>query len=177
MGGGGLSCAVSETADALGVGIELDVNLVHTREPDMKPTEIMTSESQERMLVITDKEKLGKIQAICKKFHVSCSVIGKVTGDKIMKVTNNKTIIASMPAEIVANAPLLDRPSKEPAYLKVLQKKQEPKPASNLTKTMMRLLASPNIASKIWVYGQYDHEVGIRTTVKPGSDEIGRAHV
>ncbi|MGQ0771880.1 MAG: phosphoribosylformylglycinamidine synthase subunit PurL [Nitrososphaerota archaeon] len=170
LGGGGLSCAVSETADALGVGIELDVNLVHTREPGMKPTEIMTSESQERMLVITDKQRLGKIQAICKKFHVSCSVIGKVTGDKIMKVTNNKSLIASMPAEIVANAPLLDRPSKEPAYLKALQKKQEPKPVSDLSKTVMRLLASPNIASKIWVYGQYDHEVGIRTTVKPGSD-------
>lgn len=170
LGGGGLSCAISETADTLGVGIELDVNRVHTREPDMNPREIMTSESQERMLIITDKEKLAKLESICKKFRVTCSVIGKVTSDKMMKVKNNDITVASMPVEIVANAPLLDRPSKEPAYLKELQKKKEPKPVSNLSKTIIKLLSSPNIASKIWVYGQYDHEVGIRTVVKPGTD-------
>lgn len=170
LGGGGLSCAISETADTLGIGIELDVNRVHTRESDMNPREIMTSESQERMLVITDKKKLVKLESICKKFRVTCSVIGKVTSDKIMRVKNNNTIVASMPAEIVANAPLLDRPSKEPAYLKKLQKKKEPKSVSNLSKITMRLLSCPNIASKVWVYGQYDHEVGIRTVVKPGMD-------
>jgi phosphoribosylformylglycinamidine synthase len=170
LGGGGLSCAISETADALGVGIELDVTRVHTREPNMNPTEIMTSESQERMLIITDKQKLEKLKSICDKFRVSCSVIGRVTSDKMMKVKSNSSIIADMPAEIVANAPLLDRPAKEPSYIKQLQKKQEPKPVSDLSKTMLRMLANPNIASKIWVYSQYDHEVGIRTTVKPGSD-------
>ncbi|WKT57453.1 phosphoribosylformylglycinamidine synthase subunit PurL [Candidatus Nitrosotenuis chungbukensis] len=170
LGGGGLSCAISETADTLGIGIEADVNRVHTREPGMNPREIMTSESQERMLIITDKKKLVKLESICKKFRVTCSVIGKVTSDKMMRVKNNNTIVASMPAEIVANAPLLDRPSKEPAYLKELQKRKEPKPASDLSKTLMRLLSCPNIASKIWVYGQYDHEVGIRTVVKPGMD-------
>lgn len=170
LGGGGLSCAISETADALGVGITLDVNKVHTREPNMKPSEIMTSESQERMLIITDKKRLSKLQQICKKFRVSCSVIGKVTGDKIMKVTDGNSVLASMPAEIVANAQLLDRPSKEPTYLKELQKRKEPTPSKDLSKTILSLLSSPNIASKIWVYGQYDHEVGIRTVVKPGSD-------
>lgn len=170
LGGGGLSCAISETADAMGVGIELDVNRVHTREPNMKPAEIMTSESQERMLVITDKKRLPKLQKICKKFRVSCSVIGRVTGDKIMKVTDSKSVLASMPAEIVANAPLLNRPSKEPKYLKELQNKKEPSAPKDLSKTILSLLSSPNIASKIWVYGQYDHEVGIRTVVKPGSD-------
>jgi phosphoribosylformylglycinamidine synthase len=136
----------------------------------MNPTEIMTSESQERMLVITDKEKLSRIETICKKFRVSCSVIGRITDDKLMKVTSNSSVLASMPAEIVANAPLLDRPAKEPQYLAALQKKAEPKPPQDLSKTIMKLIASPNIASKIWVYGQYDHEVGIRTIVKPGSD-------
>ena len=170
LGGGGLSCAISETADAMGVGIELDVTKVHTREQNMKPAEIMTSESQERMLVITDKKKLVKLQQICKKFRVSCSVIGKVTGNKVMKVTDNKNVLASMPAEIVANAPLLNRPSKQPAYLKQLENKTQPSQPKDLSKTILSLLASPNIASKIWVYGQYDHEVGIRTVVKPGSD-------
>ena len=170
LGGGGLSCAISETADAMGVGIELDVNNVHTREPNMKPVEIMTSESQERMLVITDKSKLPRLQKICKKFRVTCSVIGTVTGDKIMKVKESKTVLASMPAEVVANAPLLDRPSKQPSYLKELQNKKQPSSPKDLSKTILQLLSSPNIASKIWVYGQYDHEVGIRTVVKPGSD-------
>ena len=170
LGGGGLSCAISETADAMGVGIELDVNNVHTREPNMKPAEIMTSESQERMLVITDKSKLPHLQKICKKFRVTCSVIGTVTGDKIMKVKKSKTVLASMPAEVVANAPLLDRPSKQPSYLKELQNKKQPSSPKDLSKTILQLLSSPNIASKIWVYGQYDHEVGIRTVVKPGSD-------
>jgi len=170
LGGGGLSCAVSETADTLGVGIELDVNRVHTRESDMNPREIMTSESQERMLVITDKKKLAKLESICKKFRVTCSVIGKVTSDKMMRVKSNNVVVASIPAEIVANAPLLDRPSRVPAYLKELQQRREPKPARDLSRTIMKLLSCPNIASKAWVYGQYDHEVGIRTVVKPGMD-------
>jgi phosphoribosylformylglycinamidine synthase subunit PurL len=170
LGGGGLSCAISETADALDVGIELDVAQVHLREPEMNPSEIMTSESQERMLIITDKKKLAILEQICKKFRVTCSVIGKVTEDKMMKVTNKKSVLALMPAQVVANAPLLDRPSKRPSYLDELRKRKEPKPVENLTNTLLKLLASANIASKAWVYGQYDHEVGIRTVVKPGVD-------
>ena len=170
LGGGGLSCAVSETADALGVGIDLDISQVHTREPNMSPSEIMVSESQERMLIITDNQKLSKLQKICNKFHVTCSTVGKVTDSKIMCITNRSKTMASMPAEVVANAPLLDRPSKEPSYIKELQKKKGPKPVSDISKTILKLLSSPNIASKAWVFGQYDFEVGIRTIVKPGSD-------
>jgi phosphoribosylformylglycinamidine synthase len=170
LGGGGLSCAISETADALGVGIELDVNSVHTREPNMTPAEIMTSESQERMLIITDRKKLDRLAQICKKFRLSCPVIGRVTENKMMRVIKNKTTIAQIPAEIVANAPLLDRESKKPVYLDAIQKRKEPLAPKDLSKTLLRLVCSPNIASKSWVYGQYDHEVGIRTVVKPGAD-------
>ena len=66
--------------------------------------------------------------------------------------------------------PLLDLPSKKPEYLKTIEKEKKLKPISDYSKTMMKLLSAPNIASKIWVYGQYDHEVGIRTVVKPGRD-------
>ena len=86
LGGGGLSCAVSETADSLGIGIELDVNHIHTREFDMKPDEIMVSESQERMLIITDDKKLKKLKNICKKFRIKCSVIGKVKTDNLLAI-------------------------------------------------------------------------------------------
>ena len=170
LGGGGLSCAVSETADALGVGIEMDVSKVHTRESGMHPDEIMVSESQERMLIVTPKEKLKKLQTICDKFRIQCSVIGTIKSDKIMHVKQNKKTFANLPTEIVANAPLLDRPSKKPSYLETIQKEKKLKIPSNLTNTLYKLLGCPNIASKHWVYRQYDHEVGIRTVIKPGQD-------
>ncbi|WP_428324272.1 phosphoribosylformylglycinamidine synthase subunit PurL [Nitrosopumilus sp.] len=170
LGGGGLSCAISETADALEIGIEMDVDKVHTRESDMHPDEIMVSESQERMLIVTSKIKFKKLQEICKKFRIGCSVIGTVKSDNQMHVKKGKKTFAHLPTDVVANATLLDLPSKEPAYLKNLEKEKKLKPISDYSKTMMKLLSSPNIASKIWVYGQYDHEVGIRTVVKPGRD-------
>jgi phosphoribosylformylglycinamidine synthase len=136
----------------------------------MHPDEIMISESQERMLIITSKQKLKKLQEICKKFSITCSVIGRVTSGNLMHVKKGKKTFANISTDIVANAHLLDRPSKKPAYLEKIQKEKKLKPISNLSKTLMKLIASPNIASKIWVYGQYDHEVGIRTVVKPGGD-------
>ena len=170
LGGGGLSCAISETADALEIGIEMDVEKVHTRESDMIPEEIMVSESQERMLIITNAAKLKKLEKICKKFSIECSVIGHVTFDSQMHVKKGKKTVAHLPTDVVANATLLDLPSKEPAYLKTIETEKKFKPISNYSKVLMKLIASPNIASKIWVYQQYDHEVGIRTVVKPGSD-------
>ena len=170
LGGGGLSCAISETADALEIGIEMDVDKVHTRESDMHPDEIMISESQERMLIVTSKTKLKKLEEICKKFRIGCSVIGQVKFDNQVHVKKGKKTCANLPADFVANATLLDLPSKEPSYLKTIENEKKFKPISDYSKTLMKLLVSPNIASKIWVYGQYDHEVGIRTVVKPGTD-------
>ena len=170
LGGGGLSCAVSETADALSIGIEMDVDKVHTRESDMNPDEIMVSESQERMLIVTNNDKLKKLQEICKKFRITCSVIGHVTSDNMMHVKKGKKTCANLPTDVVANAALLDRPSKKPAYLENIEKEKQLKPISDYSKMMMKFISSPNIASKIWVYGQYDHEVGIRTVIKPGTD-------
>ena len=170
LGGGGLSCAVSETADAMEVGIEMNVDKVHTRESDMHTDEIMVSESQERMLIVTDKAKLKKLQEICKKFRIGCSVIGRVKSDNKMRVKKGNKTFADLPTQVVANATLLDLPSKKPEYLKTIETEKKLKPISDYTKTLLKLLSAPNIASKIWVYGQYDHEVGIRTVVKPGHD-------
>ncbi len=170
LGGGGLSCAVSETADALDIGIEMDVEKVHTRESDMHSDEIMISESQERMLIVTDTEKLIKLQKICEKFRIECSVIGHVTFDNKMHVKKGETSIANISTDIVANATLLDLPSRKPAYLENLETPKSFPQLSDYSDTLMKLLASANIASKIWVYGQYDHEVGIRTVTKPGHD-------
>ena len=170
LGGGGLSCAVSETADTLSIGIEMDVNNVHTRESDMHPQEIMVSESQERMLIITSKKKLKKLQEICEKFRIQCSVIGTVKSNKMMHVKKGKSTCANLPTNVVANAPLLDRPSSKPKYLDKLPSDAKIKTPTDLSKTLLKLLSNPNIASKNWVYSQYDHEVGIRTVIKPGYD-------
>ena len=170
LGGGGLSCAVSETADALDIGIEMDVEKVHTRESDMHPDEIMVSESQERMLIVTDAEKLIKLKEICKKFRIDCSVIGHVTFDNKMHVKKGERTIANISTDVVTNATLLDLPSKKPLYLENLENSKIFPQLSDYSEIMLKLLASPNIASKIWVYSQYDHEVGIRTVVKPGYD-------
>jgi len=170
LGGGGLSCAISETADALEIGIEMDVDKVHTRESDMNPDEIMISESQERMLIITSETKLKKLEKICKKFSIGCSVIGHVKFDNQMHIKKGKKTVANLPTDVVANATLLDLPSTKPAYLKTIETEKKFQSISDYSKILMKLLASPNIASKIWVYGQYDHEVGIRTVVKPGGD-------
>ncbi|WP_101478078.1 phosphoribosylformylglycinamidine synthase subunit PurL [Candidatus Nitrosotalea bavarica] len=170
LGGGGLSCAISETADALGIGIELDLSLVHKREQNMSPSELMVSESQERMLVITDLAKLTTLKKICEKFRVPYSVIGRVHEDKMMEVKLDKNTIAKLPSQIVANAPLLDRPSSKPKYLSALEQVKKPTMPTDISKTFLKMLSNPNIASKHWVYSQYDHEVGIRTVVKPGGD-------
>jgi len=170
LGGGGLSCAISETAESLGIGIELDIDSVHTRESGLSPDEIMISESQERMLIITCKEKLSKLKQICDKFGVTCSTIGHVKNDKMMHVKKGKNTLALLPAEFVARAPLLDRKKTKPKYLRQIKKENNTKITLDYSKTILKLLSSPNISSKHWVFRQYDHEVGIRTVVKPGFD-------
>jgi len=170
LGGGGLSCAISETAESLGIGIELDVKNVHLRESDLSPDEIMISESQERMLVISDPNNLSKIKQICDKFRIQCSVIGKVKEDKMMHVKNGNDTLALLPADFVARGPLVDRAKSKPEYLSQLPLNPPSKNQMPLSDVLLKLLSSPNIASKHWVFRQYDHEVGIRTVIKPGFD-------
>ena len=170
LGGGGLSCAISETAESLGIGIELDVKNVHLRESDLAPEEIMISESQERMLVIASPDNLSKINSICDKFRIQCSVLGKVKEDKMMHVKNGNETIALLPADFVARGPLISREKSKPKYLSNLPVAPEQQNNLSFTDVLLKLLSSPNIASKHWVYRQYDHEVGIRTVIKPGYD-------
>tara|TARA_Y100000590_G_scaffold415305_1_gene512960 strand:- start:3955 stop:6111 length:2157 start_codon:yes stop_codon:yes gene_type:complete len=170
LGGGGLSCAISETAESLGVGIELDVQNVHLRESDLSPDEIMISESQERMLIITSPKKLSKIKEICTKFRIQCSVIGKVKKDKMMHVKKGKKTLALLPADFVARGPLIDRPKIKPKYLSKINQSPKKKIKKSFSDILLDLLSAPNIASKHWVFRQYDHEVGIRTVIKPGFD-------
>ncbi len=168
LGGGGLSCCLSETADKIGKGIEVDISKVHVREHGMTPAELMISESQERMLYVVDGAHLEQLFSILNKYEISYSVIGKVIDHGDLVVRYNSNLIAQMPARLIANAPLANRMARKPRYIDELASAKKPTRPSDLGEMLLKMLSNPTIASKRWVYQQYDHEVGVRTVVKPG---------
>ncbi|MCS7115971.1 MAG: phosphoribosylformylglycinamidine synthase subunit PurL [Nitrososphaerota archaeon] len=168
LGGGGLTCALSEVAAKGGCGVEVYLDKVHLREPDMDPVEIMLSESQERMLFIVKEEGVEKVCKIFEKYGVPYSIIGKVTSDKYLTVKMKGKVLARLPAEMVARAPLMPRKSMKPEYIELCKGIEPPQEPKDLDEIFLKLLSSPNICSREWIYRQYDHEVGIRTVIKPG---------
>ncbi len=168
LGGGGLTCGLSEIAAKAGTGIEVDLDKVLTREPDMQPAEIMISESQERMLLLIREKDERRLVRILEKWELGYEKIGRVTKDGLLIIRQGNEIVAKAPAKFVAEAPLAPRSSRRPLYLDALAEVPEPAIPEDLGQILVALLSSPNIASKEWIYRQYDHEVGIRTIVKPG---------
>jgi len=173
LGAAGLTSSSCETAARAGTGIELDVALVPRREEGMTPYEVMLSESQERMLVIVERGREKEVQEIFRKWDLNAVNIGRVTGDGMLRVLDNGVKVAEVPALLLAEgAPVVKRPSQEPAYLKEANKldpAELPVP-SDFNDVLKKLLASPNICSREWVYSQYDHMVRTDTIVLPGSD-------
>jgi phosphoribosylformylglycinamidine synthase II len=171
LGGGGLSCCLSETSDNLGRGFDIELTKIHTRESHMTPNELMISESQERMLYITNKTKLSILQSILEKYGIRYSVIGTVQEHQDLVIRYSGKVVMKMPSHLIARAPLADRTAKRPTHIDKMKRIKRPIQPSNLGKVLQSLLANPTIASKRWVYQQYDHEVGIRTVIKPGSGD------
>src|SRR5438067_1108066 len=175
MGAAGLTCSTCETASRGGSGIEIDLAKVPRREPGMTPYQIMLSESQERMLIIAKRGRQDVVRQVFDKWDVPCAEIGRVTNDGIMRVRNNGAIAAEIPAKALADeAPLYSREARhgtaESAEDAELIKKISAKSASSAVESLRELLRDPTIASKNWVYRQYDHTVRTGTMVKPGSD-------
>jgi len=168
LGGGGLTCGLSEMADKGGVGVEVDVSKIHLREPDMSPVEVMISESQERMLFIVEQGFEQEVTSVFDKYELPYAIIGRVTEGRDLVVKKHDVEIARLPVEIVAKAPVLNRSARKPSYIDEVRGVVKPAEPRDLSKTLLDLLASPTIVSKRWVYEQYDHEVGIRTVLKPG---------
>ena len=170
MGAAGLTCSTCETASRAGSGIEIDLAKVPKREPGMTPYEILLSESQERMLIIARRGKEDVVRAIFEKWDVPCVENGRVADDGMMRVRNNGEISAEIPAKALADeAPLYSREAKR------LAAAIDDRDLTNLAKidnleALRQLLRDPTIASKNWVYRQYDHTVRTGTLVKPGSD-------
>src|SRR6266496_2840139 len=175
MGAAGLTCSTCETASRAGSGIEIDLAKVPKREPGMTPYEILLSESQERMLIIARHGKEDVVREVFEKWDVPCAEIGRVTSDGIMRVRNNGQIAAEIPAKALAEeAPLYSREAKkniaEITEDAEIIRKISALSASSVIESLQQVLRDPTIASKNWVYRQYDHTVRTGTIVKPGSD-------
>ena len=167
LGGGGLACALSEVANSGGTGIDVEISRVHLREKGMNSSEIMISESQERMLFIVEDGFEDDILSSFNKYYLPYSIIGKVTDSKHMIIRKDGMQIVDLPIELIANAPLQLWPSKRPLYLDVEHEIEKPPLPDDINSTIISILSSPNISSKRWIYEQYDREVGVRTVLNP----------
>src|SRR6184192_4369146 len=171
MGAAGLTCSTCETASRGGTGVEIDLAKVPKREPGMTSYEILLSESQERMLIIAKRGHENVVREIFEKWDVPCAEIGRVTDDGMMRVRNNGSLAAEIPAKPLADeAPLYSRAAKEPVAGIGEAGAGINDPGYNVREALRQLLSDPTIASKNWVYRQYDHMVRTGTVVRPGSD-------
>src|SRR5581483_11813272 len=172
MGAAGLTCSTCEMASRGGAGIEIDVAKVPQREKGMTPYEILLSESQERMLLVAKPGCEQKVHDILAKWDLHAATIGVVTDTGRMVVKENDKVVADVPADSLTEAPIYHPAKSEPAILKKHKEFNETTVpvAENLAEVLENLLADPSIASKRWVYQQYDHMVRSNTLVRPGSD-------
>ncbi|MGB7969411.1 MAG: phosphoribosylformylglycinamidine synthase subunit PurL [Methanobacterium sp.] len=166
LGGGGLTCCLSELAAKCGNGAKVEITQIPLREDGMTPYEIMLSESQERMVFVVHPEDVKELMDVFEKYEIPSAVVGEVIEGDQFVTTLKGEILANVPSELLADPPIAKRELRKPVIDEeyVVVKDIDPKDA------LLKLLSSENIASKEWVYRQYDHEVQIGTIVKPGDD-------
>ena len=188
LGAAGICCATSETAAKAGNGMDVDIARVARREPGMNAVEIMTSESQERMLAIVEPANLDAVLALCERWEVRAAVIGRVTDtgrfrvyDGIFEADEATAAglhpLADVPVESLGDGPTYDRPLAPPADLAARQADdpavrllQRFPDGTDLSHELLLMLGRPNIADKSWVWRQYDHQLFLNTVSGPGGD-------
>lgn len=173
MGAAGLTCSSSEMASKAGNGLELYLDEVPQRETGMTPYEMMLSESQERMLFVIEEKDEPVAMEIFDRWGVICQKVGKVTDDGQLKLFHGGALVGEMPVKaLVDECPVYNKPSKVPVYYEVNTNVDTTRYAevTNLNEALSKVLASPTVASKEWVYNQYDYMVRTSTAVRPGSD-------
>ena len=173
LGAAGLTSAAIESAYRAGRGVSLDISKVHRRESGMTGYEVMLSESQERMILVMRPDNTERVEKIFERWDVPCHRIGEVISQQTALVTDGPQQIASVPVKHLVAAPqyrLKGAPDGEYKQRQSLSMEQVPLPPEGPADTLLKLLASPNIASKESVYRQYDHQVQTNTVVGPGSD-------
>ena len=172
MGAAGLTSSSAEMAARGGVGVEIDTGLVPTREPDMTPYEILLSESQERMLVVAEPARVPAIQAVCARWELSATPIGRVTEDGIFRVRHQGLVVAAIPGQrLVDDCPIYHPEARESHEARTRRAAAPASaPRADVRAALEILLDSPNLASKRWVYEQYDSTVQASTVLGPGGD-------
>jgi phosphoribosylformylglycinamidine synthase subunit PurL len=171
MGAAGLTCSTSEMGSRGGVGIDVDVTRVPQRETGMTPYEIMLSESQERMLMVVKRGREREVEEIFEKWDLHAVPIGQVTSTNTLRIRQGQQVAADIPNHALTDdAPVYRRPTQRPDWLDEVQRLDlaQLTPAEAPGATLVRLLASPTIASKRWIYTRYDHMVRTNTIVLPG---------
>jgi phosphoribosylformylglycinamidine synthase len=168
LGGGGFTCVCSELAGLGGTGLYINLNKVYLREKGMVPYEIVLSESQERMMFVVDSRGLKVVTDIFDKYDVPYSIVGTVTDTGKLIIKYNNEIIVDIPAKMLEDSPIIERDAKKPEYIDKLRDINLPNCPINLSEIIYKIFSSPNIANLKYVYQQYDHEVGVRTVLKPG---------
>lgn len=174
LGAAGLTSATVECAARGGGGVEIDVLKVPCREENMTPYEVMLSESQERMLVIVRRGCEQEVKTLCAHRGIPCSIIGRVTGDNLAVIKDGNRVVAEIPVNILVSPPAYRKRTSKPEWLEELQSLDisiipdlKPRQCNSV---LLRLLASPNIASKEWVYSQFNYQAMDNTVVPPGND-------
>lgn len=172
MGAAGLTSSSAEMASKAGTGVEMNLDLVPQRETNMSAYEMMLSESQERMLIVVKTGREDEIKAIFDKYDLDAVAVGTVTEDKMLRLLHKGEVVAEVPADALAeDAPVYNMPDAEPAYFAEYQAMENAEPnVTDYKETLTALLKAPTIASKEWVYDQYDYQVRTNTVVAPGSD-------
>ena len=172
MGAAGLTSSSAEMAARGGVGVEIDTGLVPTREEGMTPYEILLSESQERMLVVAEPDRISDIQAVCTKWELSATPIGHVTDDGIFRVRHHGQTVVAIPGQrLLEECPIYYPEAEEGEEARARRSALDlSEPVVDLEGALELLLDHPTIASKRWVYEQYDSTVQAGTVLPPGSD-------
>lgn len=168
LGGAGITCATSETASRGGAGMDVDVSAIHSREEGMEPFELMTSESQERMLAIVEPKHLEKVLQISAQWEITASVIGRVTGNGQLRIMDGfeGEVLAELPASTLHDdAPEYNRPMSPPDDLTERRLRDASQGPANCVEDLLALVCDPS-----WVYSQYDHQLFLNTVVGPGND-------
>ncbi len=170
MGAAGLTSSSFEMAGRAGSGLELDLSKVPVRETGMTPYEIMLSESQERMLLVARRDRLSEVLTVFQKWDLDAVEIGRVTDSGRVVLFFEGKVVADLPAAPLSDrAPIYDRPRVAPRPATSAPWRQEAEP-SDYGECLRRILASPNVAQKSWIWTQYDHMVGTNTVERPGGD-------
>jgi len=174
LGAAGLTSATVESAARGGCGMEIDVLKVPRREEDMTPYEVMLSESQERMLVIVKKDYKDRVKSLFDRWEIPSNVIGRVSNNGLAVIKEGDKVVAQIPVSLLVSPPFYRPRVKKPSWITELQSFKantvpdlKPRQCNSV---LLRLLASPNIASKELVYRQYDHQVMNNSVVLPGND-------